>query len=104
MANRTSYINDAMNLDLELGVKVTLKPVLQDTKFLVAKNTIKPELQDIKFFAAKNTIKPIGWAPEIATNERTDTAPTNLVSPQDITEELVVNIKQGKNIKKLVSN
>jgi hypothetical protein len=42
MANRTSYINDAMNVDLEMGVRITLKSVSLDTKFMFAKNDLKP--------------------------------------------------------------
>jgi hypothetical protein len=41
MANRTSYINDAMNVDLEMGVRNTIKPIFLDTKFVTAKNYLK---------------------------------------------------------------
>ena len=42
MANRTSYINDAMNVDLEGKVRISLPPILLDTKFVFAKNDLKP--------------------------------------------------------------
>jgi hypothetical protein len=42
MANRTSYINDSMNVNLEMGIRITLKPIFQHADFVMAKNDLKP--------------------------------------------------------------